>query len=434
MELVAALPPDLAALADPTARAAAAPLRPTDKDDAAAAAAGPFDLLLAMLTTALPGGETLPATGNALPAAAVDGGGDPGCATLASAKPITSLPATAVTGADLLARLKLSAVAATNDDAAVPATPAADAESPAQPFADLADLADSATAKSAAPPPVTSAEPAAPALPATTPAAPPTDTALDVALQQTVAAEPGAKPVRAGPARDAAHAVAKPMAADLRATSPDSPVAAPPVGEVTDAATRPTRREATFDFDALPVTATAAPADTAAPTPSAPALAPAHAHSTGTPAAASAAAAAAPSAPIDTRADNWHEALASRVQVLVDQNVGEAHIKLNPPELGAVDIKISLVDDKTFVQLTAGTSAARDELTQSLPRLRELLSASGLSLGGTSVHGGSAGQSGRESAPHFAAPAYRPFAAADDEALLPVRAAARAAGRIDLFA
>jgi len=120
-------------------------------------------------------------------------------------------------------------------------------------------------------------------------------------------------------------------------------------------------------------------------------------------------------AAIDTRADNWHEALASRVQVLVDQHVGEAHIKLNPPELGAVDIKISLVDDKTFVQLTAANSAARDELTQSLPRLRELLSASGLSLGGASVHGGSAGQNGGGPAPRLVVPAYMPFAGANDE-------------------
>src|SRR5262249_2643648 len=118
-------------------------------------------------------------------------------------------------------------------------------------------------------------------------------------------------------------------------------------------------------------------------------------------------------AAIDTRADNWHEALASRVQVLVDQHVGEAHIKLNPPELGSVDIKISLVDDKAFVQLTAASSAARDELSQSLPKLRDLLSAGGLSLGGASVQGGSAGTGGHEAAPRIAVPAYAPFAGSD---------------------
>ncbi len=88
-----------------------------------------------------------------------------------------------------------------------------------------------------------------------------------------------------------------------------------------------------------------------------------------------AAAASLPGAPVDLRSPNWHEAFASRVQWLVDTQVGEAHIKLNPPELGAVDVKISLVDDKTYVQLTTATAAARDELANSLPRLRELFTA-----------------------------------------------------------
>jgi flagellar hook-length control protein FliK len=91
---------------------------------------------------------------------------------------------------------------------------------------------------------------------------------------------------------------------------------------------------------------------------------------------------------VDTTAARWHDAFASRVQWLVDHDIGEARIKLNPPELGALDVKISLQDDKTFVQLTAHNSAARDELAQSLPRLRELLSANGLELGGATVNGG----------------------------------------------
>ena len=97
---------------------------------------------------------------------------------------------------------------------------------------------------------------------------------------------------------------------------------------------------------------------------------------------------ASPAAPVDPRTPHWHEAFASRLHWLVDHHVGEARIKLNPPELGALDVKISLQDDKTFVQLTAASSAARDELAQSLPRLRELLPPSGLELGGATVNGG----------------------------------------------
>jgi flagellar hook-length control protein FliK len=91
---------------------------------------------------------------------------------------------------------------------------------------------------------------------------------------------------------------------------------------------------------------------------------------------------------VDTNAARWHEALATRIQWLVDHDVGEAKIKLNPPELGALDVKIALQDDKTYVQMVAHSASARDELAQGLPRLRELLSAGGLELGGATVSGG----------------------------------------------
>jgi flagellar hook-length control protein FliK len=130
----------------------------------------------------------------------------------------------------------------------------------------------------------------------------------------------------------------------------------------------------------------------------------------------------------------WHEAFASRVQWLVDTQVGEARIKLNPPELGAVDVKISLVDDQTFVQLTAATAGARDELAHGLPRLRELLTASGLELGGATVQSGADGR--RDSGGHAAHAAQaerrgleRAFG---DTPATP--APRRAAGRIDVFA
>ena len=432
MELVASLPPNLAGIVDPAARAAAPPLRPPDQDDAAAAAAMPFQWLLGLLTTSLPSGESLPATGNALPAAAVDATCDATAPSSALAKPVTSQALAGATGADLLARLKLAAAPAVSGESSAPPAQQADAATAdaALSFADL-DLPSTPDGAATKPAVVASTAPAAAA-----PAAPGPDVAaaLEAALPQTAALDPAPKSPRAGQVRGADQAAARPsavLATDLRAQ--DSALAAStPVAEVADGAARPVHRDATLEALALPVTPTSGDA-AAPPTNTTPALAPTPPH-VATAAPANAAALPGHGGAIDTRADNWHEALASRVQVLVDQNVGEAHIKLNPPELGAVDIKISLIDDKTFVQLTAGNSAARDELTQSLPRLRELLSASGLSLGGASVHGGSAGQSGGQTAPRVAVPAYTPFAVADDDELGPVRAVARATSRIDLFA
>jgi flagellar hook-length control protein FliK len=153
-------------------------------------------------------------------------------------------------------------------------------------------------------------------------------------------------------------------------------------------------------------------------------------------AASTAHAAAAPAqAGLDLSSPDWHEAFANRIQWLVDHRVGEAHFKLNPPELGAVDVKISLVDDQTFVQLTASTAGARDELSQSLPRLRELLIASGLDLGGATVQGG---RDGRHEASGYAnqAAAQRErdvFESGRHDEHTP-SAPRRPAGRIDVFA
>jgi len=439
MELVASLPPDLAAFADPTARAAAPPLRPTDQDDAAKAAAAPFDLLLAMLMTPLPSGETLPAGGNALPADAVGAAADATAPTTPSAKPVTGSLFSALTGAELLGRLKLAVAPAAAPVAADPssALPAQSTDAAAASELPLADLDLPSTPDAAATKP-TAAAPTAPAPTADVAPRPDVAAALEAALPQTGARDSTPKS-RTGQARAIDQAAATPLAAtsaaDLRAAQASSADAPAPVAEIVDNAARPVRHDAAFEAFALPVATPSADA-AGPPTNATPVLAPGPSHvSSAAAPTADASALTGQGAAIDTRADNWHEALASRVQVLVDQHIGEAHIKLNPPELGAVDIKISLVDDKTFVQLTAGSSAARDELTQSLPRLRELLSAGGLSLGGTSVHGGSGGQAGQDASPRAAVPAgYSPFGVAADNVIEPVRAAARAAGRIDLFA
>src|SRR5690606_38349209 len=40
------------------------------------------------------------------------------------------------------------------------------------------------------------------------------------------------------------------------------------------------------------------------------------------------------------------ESVAGRIRMMVDQGAGEARLRLNPPELGSIDVRISLVDDK----------------------------------------------------------------------------------------
>jgi flagellar hook-length control protein FliK len=436
MELVTALPPELLAGAGPPPGGAAPLLRSSDQDGAATPVALPFELLLGLLQTPLPSGEALPAAGNVLPAVA---GAPTGAAVTPESAPSPSGLAPAAAGTDdWLARLRLTVGA----DAAAPTTsPPVDQDSaaPPPPFT----TGDGATPQ--APPPTV--------LPASTPPAAAADPSkgpgAELAAALSAAALSAAVP-RAGegnrptpridlPTADRDPVAESPTAAVLGArdaSAAGTANATPAVGEVVSDSARPVQRDAGFE-SLLPPAASSGDnvAPVPAPAPSANAVAaPAHIASPTHSPASAAPAAPAHGAPVDTRAEHWHEAFAGRVQWLVDQHVGEARIKLNPPELGAVEVKISLVEDKTFVHLTAATSSARDELAQSLPRLRELLSSSGLSLGGATVQGGQTGHGGADGAPRGGpAPTFPPYGEVRDDPA-PIRSAAGPRGRIDLFA
>lgn len=143
-------------------------------------------------------------------------------------------------------------------------------------------------------------------------------------------------------------------------------------------------------------------------------------------------------APIDGRRTPTEvgEAMAGRIRMLVEHGAGEARLRLHPAELGAVDVRISVIDEQAFVHLSASHSAARDVLEQSLPRLRELLAEGGLALGGASVESGERDAEPRPSL--GAGETTLTFAYLDDDPLSAAPGdAARAApadGRIDLYA
>ncbi len=122
-------------------------------------------------------------------------------------------------------------------------------------------------------------------------------------------------------------------------------------------------------------------------------------------------------------------ALADRLQWMIDQNLGEARIKLNPPQLGAIDIKITMADDQAFVQFTASQPGARDVIESALPRLRDLLGAAGLELGGATVGGQTTSREQAE-VRWSALPELEPLDVG--EALTGVSQPAR--GRIDIYA
>jgi len=385
MDAAAAPPVDVSTVVAPLSRGPPGAVRPPgQRDPGGSPTVAAFDLLLQMLGASLPAGQSLPVGGSGLPASG-DGSG-----AVATA-PATAQGAAGVQGAPT----------ALADWLRLALTRAGDSATPAG--TDASSAGDS-TATTGAAAGVTASTSALDAASASADSAP-IDLQALVGANADAQAEPqplaalvpaprerittGDSQRRTQPSLAPVDAAAQ-AAADLRTDA--RALRAPDVPVPTTVAQIPAAVEKTvrLDDDALPLVV--APT-TGTDATSAPALPLVHA-SGGAHAAAASAAPGQSALPqssgdaVDTNAARWHEALATRIQWLVDHDVGEAKIKLNPPELGALDVKIALQDDKTYVQMIAHSASARDELAQSLPRLRELLSAGGLELGGATVSGG----------------------------------------------
>src|SRR3569833_1062357 len=77
---------------------------------------------------------------------------------------------------------------------------------------------------------------------------------------------------------------------------------------------------------------------------------------------------------------DWGDDLGSRITWMIKQDVTAADIKLNPPHLGPLEVKISMSQDQVSVAFTSHHAVVRDALDTALPRLREMLNDNGLQL------------------------------------------------------
>ena len=60
-------------------------------------------------------------------------------------------------------------------------------------------------------------------------------------------------------------------------------------------------------------------------------------------------------------------------------------MSLSPPDLGPVDVRITVANDEASVQIAAPTSAAREAIQEALPRLKEMMEQSGVRLNDAGV-------------------------------------------------
>lgn len=96
--------------------------------------------------------------------------------------------------------------------------------------------------------------------------------------------------------------------------------------------------------------------------------------------------------PLQLTRDAAGEQLAERVQMMLSKNLKNIDIRLDPPELGRMQIRMTMNNDVASVQFTVANQQTRDIVEQAMPRLREMLAQQGLQLADTSVQQQNAGQ------------------------------------------
>ena len=95
----------------------------------------------------------------------------------------------------------------------------------------------------------------------------------------------------------------------------------------------------------------------------------------------------------------WGGALGARIMTMVAEEVQQARIQLDPPELGSLEIKLHVSQDQASVQVQAQHAHVREVLEANAHRLRDALAAQGIVLDGFDVSergqgGADSGQSG----------------------------------------
>ena len=93
--------------------------------------------------------------------------------------------------------------------------------------------------------------------------------------------------------------------------------------------------------------------------------------------------------------------LGQQLNWLVNNRMQEAEIRVNPPELGPLAIRMSLHQNQTNVTFFCHEAVVREAIENALPRLREMLNSQGIYLNQAHVSDQSARQQTGEQATYY---------------------------------
>jgi flagellar hook-length control protein FliK len=84
----------------------------------------------------------------------------------------------------------------------------------------------------------------------------------------------------------------------------------------------------------------------------------------------------------------WEKQVGQKVVYMVGSEEQTASLTLNPPDLGPLQVVLSVTNDQASVTFSANQEEVRQALEDALPRLREMMSESGIALGNATVNAG----------------------------------------------
>lgn len=85
-----------------------------------------------------------------------------------------------------------------------------------------------------------------------------------------------------------------------------------------------------------------------------------------------------PGQPLNMQQPGWSKELTDKVMWMSAQNLKSAEIKMNPAELGRLEIRIQVGSEQTQVSFVSANASVRDSLDSQMHRLREMLAQQGM--------------------------------------------------------
>ncbi|MEN3277307.1 MAG: flagellar hook-length control protein FliK [Massilia sp.] len=92
----------------------------------------------------------------------------------------------------------------------------------------------------------------------------------------------------------------------------------------------------------------------------------------------------------------WDNQLGQKVIWMVGGEDQSAILELNPPDLGPVQVVLNVSNDMASVTFSSQQLEVRQALENALPRLRDMMSESGIALGNATVNAGAEGRQGQD--------------------------------------